>query len=204
MKNHFTIKFDDEGMKKEIINYFTREMDKLVEHFKHLMISNIEDIPDRGSYSAVGALEWRQDVADNMSHNVKVYAHTIIAKAGLLYHYSDDDNLLKQALLINFGMGNLMSSANPFLKKYMNSNYYDNKRVSNNVYTRPNEEVYDYESDSYGWKLSTARTRHEIPYFRQSPSYFFDSVLAELDDEFERIVREFHLIVDLDKYVTLE
>lgn len=196
--------FDEEGIRNEITNYFSKVMSDLVELIKNRMIENIENIPDSGSYSAVGASEWRQDVAEHMEHDVKIYTHLIVARAGLLYHKSDDDNLLKQAMLINYGMGNLMDLNNPFLSKYLASEYYDKKRVGNNVYTRPEEEVYDYETDTYGWKMSTAKIRHEIPYFRQSPSHFYEGVEAEIEDEFRRIANNFLNVIDFDKYIRME
>lgn len=192
---------DEKGLRNEILNYFTTEMNRLAEYFKNIMIQNIEDIPDRGSYYAVGALDWRQDVADYIDQDFRVYKHMLVARFGLLNHHSDDDNLLKQAMLINYGMGKYLDSSNPSFKDYVNSEYYDKKRVGHNVYTRPGEEVYDYETETYGWMDSVATIRYEIPYFKQFPSHFYtDNILDEMDDEFKRVVDNFVNVVDVFKY----
>jgi hypothetical protein len=98
-----------------------------------------------------------------------------------------DDLTEKRALLINYGMGKTLDQANPYLDAYKIDADFNQTRDSYKVYTRPNEEVFDYETGDY--IDSEAESRYEIKPFWQNPSHFYEQALVLFNIEMDQLMK---------------
>jgi hypothetical protein len=103
-------------------------------------------------------------------------------------------------MLINYGMGETLVRANPYLDEYTSMpDFYDEKRDGFRVYTRPGEDVYDYETG--GSSTSSAKSRYLIEPFYQEPSHFFDDAYKELQEEYRIAITTFFDNLSLANYL---
>lgn len=160
------------------------------------MKEEIERLPESGSYDSVGASEWRREVTDYINFRIVDETMAIVREIGLV---GADNVLINKALLVNYGMGETLDRNNPYLNEYMSSGAYDSKRDGFKVYTRPDENIYDYETG--GYYKSKAKSRAEIPYFHQNPAHFFENGIVELQQKLSLILENIIDKIDISGFV---
>jgi hypothetical protein len=173
------------------------ELDKLSNYAVEKMKAKIESLPASGSHDSTGASNWRLQVKEAIKFKGYNESLNIIRKIGLV-----DANELttNRALLINYGMGNTLYKDNPYLEEYKKSAYYYKKRDNYNVYKRDGDQVYDYESGT--WYTSTAKPKdEEIEVFWQTPSLFFDTIMVEIQQEFNFLIDRIFDNVDFSQFL---
>jgi hypothetical protein len=177
------LKINGQRLISDIMANLNVKLDSMAKYAEERMVGIIASLPDSGSHDSVGASDWRADVSDAIKYIAANESLMLVRKVGLI----DADELTKQrGFLINYGMGVDYYKGNPFLDDYLASEYYDSKRGGFNVYTRPGDEVYDYETGL--WYDSTMKSRYEIERFHQNPSLWFTDVWIEIEEEFKALV----------------
>ena len=179
-----------------LISKLSYQLTLLSNDISNKMKMEINNIPSSGSYSSVGASEWRNNVQNYINFRIVDETMALVREIGLI---EPDLIILNQALLINYGMGTSLDRSNPYLNEYLNSAYYNKNRKGFKVYTRPNEYVYDYETNSY--YLSTSDERVEIPYFHQNPAHFFENGIIEIQQKINIILENIMDTIDISGFV---
>jgi hypothetical protein len=173
-----------------------RKLAVLAEYAIERMRGVIASLPASGSHEAVGAYDWRLDVIDAMQQRAYNEAFAIVRKFGMV---DADELTLNRAMLVNYGMGRTLERDNPFISEYVGSEYYNFERSGFGVYRREGDNVYDYETGL--WHESTAKGRSEIESFWQQPSLFFDTVMAEIKQEFDAVIVTAFDNIDFSQFV---
>jgi hypothetical protein len=186
----------------DIFKMLDKEMNKVSNTLIQYMISEINDIPIRGSVEAVGKPDWRLDVIDALRYVSKNEAMKSINKDIGLINQSDD-NVMK-AMIINYGMGDLADTwTNPWIDEYYQSEFYHQERGGMDVYGREGKEVYDI--DDNAWNESTANHSERIPHFHQIGSNFWDKVFGNSSKlaytEFQQAIDRVFDSIDINKYL---
>lgn len=178
------LRFNYQRFMSYIMRKIDLELDKLSSHAVEMMQSKIESLPISGSHDSNGASNWRQQVKEAIKFKGYNESLNIIRKIGLV---DSDELTTNRALLINYGMGKTLYKDNPYLQEYLQSEYYDSNRDGYGVYKRDGDQVYSYESGT--WYTSTAKPKgEEIERFWQTPSLFFDTVMVEIQQEFNFLI----------------
>lgn len=178
-----------------------QKLDGVAKLAKEFMIGEIGLLPERGSIKSVGKPDWRRDVLDAINFVKADVGNEVIREVGIINQ--EDSNLMFKALLVEFGMGSEANwQVNPYIQEYLASEYYDSKRGGKEVFSRPREYVYN--PDSGEFELSEAKTRHEIPYFRQQGSFYFVNAMRLIQSDFWKVIDEVSSELDFSKYLIVK
>lgn len=190
------IRINKPALMKAVIKQISLRLNKVASLAVEYMVGQISMLPDSGSHSSTGASDWRTEVQEAITYKGTNDSLNVLVKIGLI---DADELTLNRALLINYGMGKTLSRNNPYLDEYLTSEYYDQNRGGFNVYTRPDEEIYDYEDG--GTYIGITSPRVEITNFYQEASEFFEVGMEAIKDDYWRILNSPLEGIDISQFV---
>lgn len=195
-------KFNSDKYMKDVLTECYRRLTEVAIGFKQAMKDEIASLPISGSHKSVGASEWRREVFNAIDYLVDYSAYKSLNKAVVevgLVNSQDDFNLMFKAFLINYGMGTTADyEENFWAAEYLTSNAYSGDRPNNEVYSRPNEIIYDIETGK--WRLSNALTKYEIRPFWLIPSYFFENGIRKMQSSLDMAIESVMDNIDIMDY----
>lgn len=190
------IRINKPALMQAVLKQIALRLNKVASLAVEYMVGQINMIPDSGSHSSTGASDWRADLQEAIKYKGINDGLHVLVNVGLI---DADELTLNRGLLINYGMGKTLSRDNPYLEEYVSSEYYDQSRSGYKVYTRPDEEIYDYEYGST--YIGVTSPKVEIENFYQEPSEFFEVGMEAIKDDFWRILNSPLEGIDLSQFV---
>lgn len=191
------IQIDTERLMNDIVEDIKHELSLLGEIIKNDMKSEIDRLPESGNKESIAPPEVRNYISKRIDKQVSQSIHEVFVDVGLVDDQEDEDTIYK-ALLINYGIGEYMSSLNPWLVNYLSSIYYNKDRANNLIYSRPDEQYYDmgYWSSSYA-----KHPAKPYPNLSQYPAYFYENAILKIGDKVYKIVEQVISEINLNRYL---
>ena len=195
------LRLDKDKFMNHVRNVLDEALDRIAIILKQYLIYEITQIPPSGSILAVGKPEWRENVMDSLTIKVNNTKKSLARKIGLI---NPQENILYQAMIIEYGMGTESDMSNPWIDEYLRSKFYHaNEREGMKVYARKGKEVYNL--DDGIWEMSEADGNYEIAIFRQKGSGFWEKVFGNsstlaqstFNAEIERAMKK----IDISKFI---
>jgi hypothetical protein len=189
------LKFDTQRLTNDFLDAVDKELDIVAQHAVEYMQQEISQIPNGPHYAS----RWNDNVKNAIKYTGMRTATSILKKVGII----DQDNLLvlNQALATNYGIGSTLSTDNPYLEEFEQSEYFNKARKSlgYTIVTRPGQYVYDYDLGT--WYQSRAKSVYTLDWLYQYPSYFFENAMKLVQDEYDRVLERVFDRFDFSKYL---
>jgi hypothetical protein len=180
------LQFDTQALVRDILKECERALKIVAEKAKQAMIYELSSHAGAGM-GTTGRSTWNREVGAAIDFIAANTTTEAIVKVGLV-NDQQNYNLMFKSLLLNFGSGTEADiEGNPWIAEYLVSDAYNTNRSGFEILTRPNQRIYDLETDE--WRMSNAITEYEIPQFSQPPTHFFENGMR-------LIVSEFNMAVD--------
>lgn len=171
------------------------------EKAKQAMIYELSSHIGAGA-GATGASQWNRQVGDAIDFIAVSTGMEAIVKVGLVNSQNDFDVMYK-SMLIDYGTGDMMSDANPFLNEYLSSDLYNSNRENRVIRTRPGDQIYDPEIGS--WRASNAKGEpYDIPQFSQPSTYFFENGMRLIVSDFNSAIDRFADSFDFGRFLIVK
>jgi hypothetical protein len=187
------LQFDTNALVRDILKECERALKQVAEKAKQAMIYELSSHAGAGS-GTTGRSSWNREVGAAIDFIAANTATEAVVKVGLV-NSQDDYNLMFKSLLLNFGSGTQVDiEGNPWIAEYLVSDAYNTNRSGFEIVTRPNQRIYDLETDE--WRMSKAQTEYAIPQFSQPPTYFFENglrlIVADFNSAIDSMLDDFN------------
>ncbi len=198
------LQFDIPSLTKDVLKECEKALKIVAEKAKQAMIYELSSHAGAGR-NATGRSQWNRQVGEAIDFIAANTATEAIVKVGLVNSQSDFQTMYL-AQLLNYGTGDMMSDANPFIDVYLNSDLYNPERQNRIIRERkPGDRIYDPEIGA--WRIIDPdrpydpKNPTEYPDFSQPPTYFFENgmrlTVATFNEEIDRVISSF----DFSKYL---
>ena len=198
------LQFDIPSLIRDITKECTLSLKQVAEKAKQAMIYELSSHAGAGM-GTTGRSEWNKEVGAAIDFIAANTATEAIVKVGLV-NSQNDFQIMYLAQMLNYGTGDLMSDANPFINSYMSSDLYNPERENRVIRERkPGDRIYDPEIGAY---RTIDTDRHydpknptEYPQFSQPPTYFFENGLRLIVHNFNEAIDDIVSSFDFSKYL---
>jgi hypothetical protein len=196
------LQFDTNTLIRDILKECTLALKTVAEKAKQAMIYELSSHAGAGM-GTTGRSDWNRQVGAAIDFIAVNTATEAIVKVGLV-NSQNDFQTMYLAQMLNYGSGDLMSDANPFIESYLNSDLYNPRRENRVIRKRlPGERIYDPELGTYRTidpdRQMSKET--EYPQFSQPPTYFFENGLRLIVADFNKAIDDVTNNFNFSKYL---